>query len=160
MAKVVGTNVGNHCERALLRAIGRYDIRKLLVAASASRFGVLSEKERTEIFRDAQNNQKIYDDFETLIVENGRMKNLASFILEYNRRVQDAAVEVLKPSTLIPTFIWSEGSPRKSSNQVSFSSSSSGTPPSPMEVDTKVSNSSNLTSIFCSVLYYISIGSD
>lgn len=139
MSKVAGKKDNKCCERALLGAIGRYDIRKFLVAASASRYGVISEEERTEIFSTGQTNQKIYDDFQTLVVEKGRIKNLAAFILEYNGRVQDAALEVLKQSTLIPAFLTCEDCPQNKSSQVTSSNSSSGTPPSPMDVDTKVS---------------------
>ena len=139
MSATVARNGGDHCEAVLLGAIGRYDIKKFLVAASASRFGVISDEERTGIFRDAQNNQKIRDDFQSLIVGKGRLKSLAAFILDYNSHVQEAAQEVLKRLTLTSAGIESEVCPLKNRNRGSSFSSSSGTPPSPMDIDYQVS---------------------
>ena len=132
-------------ERVLLGAIRRYDISRLLVAASASRFEVISEEEKSEIIKNAQSDQrKMRKDFEALILEKDRLKHLASFILHFNRQVQDAALEVVSPvkrRTQPPANKYEFGCSHdfSDSQESSFSSGNSKTPPSPMDVDTKVS---------------------
>lgn len=134
-------NDHDRCERVLIAAIGRYDIKKFLVAASASRFEVISEGERKEIVGQAGSSEKMRESFEKLIVEKDRLKNLASFILDYNGRVQKAALAVLSPVKRPAPKLANKGgySSTEGEESASSSSSTSRTPPSPMDIDTKVS---------------------
>ena len=82
------TAVQSRSAERLLGAIRRYDISRLLAAASASHFEVISEKEKSEIIKNAQSDQrKMRKDFEALIREKDRLKHLASFILHFNSQV-------------------------------------------------------------------------
>ena len=150
----------------LFRAIERYDVKKLLKASSASSLEVISEEELHKLLKH-KNNQWIREEFKRLILENGRLKKFAGFILDYNNHVQNAALAVLQnesrsstdtklplPANACPTRNRWKGCPADPTDLVesddksginnycsqtsSWSSSNSRTPPSPMEVDTKV----------------------
>ena len=155
----------------LFRAIERYDIKKLLKASSSSSLGVISEEELHKLLTEHKSKQWMREEFKRLLLENGRLKNFAAFILDYNSHVQKAALAALQNESRfnaytstnlqLPTngnayvttnklkacppanrYIADDkciGSSQESSSAAS-SSSNSRTPPSPMEVDTKVSN--------------------
>ena len=155
----------------LFRAIERYDIKKLLKASSASCLGVISKEELHRLLKH-KNKQWVREEFKRLILENGRLKNFAAFILDYNNHVQKAVFAVLQnesrfstdtkltlPANAYPTRNRLKGCPADPADlaesddkscinnycsQTScWSSSNSRTPPSPMEVDTKVCNYCN-----------------
>ena len=147
----------------LFRAIERYDIKKLLKAGSNSSLGVISEEELHKLLKH-KSKQWMREEFKRLILENGRLKNFAAFILDYNSHVQKAALAALQNESRFntgtrlplpanaytrnklkgpPDFADDKGSNNCSQEYSSATSSSnSRTPPSPMEVDTKVSNAS------------------
>ena len=131
-------------ERTLINAIAKYDVKRLLGAAAVSNHGVITEEERKEIVERGQISQKVLcEKFEALIVENGRVQNFARFILEYNRRIQNAALAVLYPTGRIhPPTSSSVPSSTIIPSNTSQESCSSRTPPSPMDIDAKVCNCS------------------
>ena len=166
----------------LFRAIERYDVKKLLKASSASSLEVISEEELHKLLKH-KNKQWIREEFKRLILENGRLKSFAAFILDYNNHVQKAVFAVLQnesrfstdtklplPANACPTRNRLKGCPAdpidlaesddKScinnycSQMSSWSSSNSRTPPSPMEIDTKVCNAATYDfNLGC--IYYI-----
>jgi hypothetical protein len=161
------TGFGSGARDELFRAIERYDIKKLLKASSNSGLGVISEEELQELLKQ-KNKQRIREEFKRMILENGRLKNFAAFILGYNDPVQMAVLAVLqnessfnvdtklplpanacltlrnrdlKGCTANPVDNVELADDKNNCSQASsWSSSNSRTPPSPMEVDTKVRN--------------------
>ena len=107
----------------LFRSIGeRYDMRKLLKAASDSSLSVISEEELHQLLVEHQDQKMaLCEGLKKLMVkDDGRLKKFAQFILTYNDPVQKNALATIQQ------------------HHRSRSSSGSNTPPSPMDVDSKV----------------------
>ena len=139
----------------LFRTIERYDMRKLLKAASDSSLSVISEEELQQL-QDEHQNQKmaLCEGLKKLMVkDNGRLKKFAQFILAYNEHVQKTALATIQLLDGNQWSLWNSqnaapecsgsllSGPMRSLIQQrhrSRSSSGSNTPPSPMDVDSKV----------------------
>ena len=152
MAGTVSPFRRNDCVHELFRTIERYDIKKLLKAASNSSLGVIFEEELHQLLK-YKSKQLMREEFKRLILENDRLKNFVAFIMDYNGHVQKAAFAALQCESrlqLSPNiYTRSKGScppgpAAKSGNysqeSSSASSSNSRTPPSPMDVDNKVNS--------------------
>ena len=156
-----GATISNN-ERKLLSAIWKYDVERLLSAASTPIHAVISEKEKKEIVERGQSSQKrLCESFISLVLENGRTQNFARFILEYNRPSQDAALGVLYPAGRTPpppTSVISCSNACSSSDysQDGQDSSTSRTPPSPMDIDTKVCRQLQSIIHYCGLLQAMS----
>ena len=150
MAGTVSPFRRNDCVQELFRTIERYDIKKLLKAASNSSLGVLFEEELHQLLRH-KSKQSMREEFRRLILENDRLKNFVAFITDYNGHVQKAAFAVLQRETRLqlsaaknkgcPSYpVVPKGGINHTDGQElsSTSSSNSRTPPSPMEVDTNL----------------------
>lgn len=146
----------------LFRSIERYDMRKLLKAASDSDLSVLSGEEMYQLIQQ-QNELPICDGLKKLIIkDSGRLKRFAQFILDYNSHVQNtvlATIQLLdgnqQGSRRIATAPAEQCSTRGEAGSLlpgpfrraliqhqhrSRSSSGSNTPTSPMDVDSKVNS--------------------
>lgn len=135
----------------LYQAIDRYDIEKLIDAASVSDWRVISKEEKREVEKKSSK-QRMCEHFIKLLVERGRVKQFAGFILQYNSLIQNAALALLaKVSSGAGTAdsrkeasCSSTISPPCSEKSYTFreerrkSSSSSTSCMSPMEIETKV----------------------
>ena len=91
-------------ELELFRSIKRYDIDDLIEAASVSEdWYVISKEEKIEIKSQNSKRDSMREHFKKLIIENGRVTQLANFILRYNSPAQNAALAVLKVSHTVDT---------------------------------------------------------
>ena len=134
----------------LFRTIERYDMKKLLKAASDWKPRVISDEEMHQLI-EHQNRTKRCEHLKGMIMGNGRLKEFINFILAYNGHVQKAALATLQllgdsqssvSNTNAECSTHSECYPLPGpirdliqQQHGSRSSSGSNTPPSPMEVD-------------------------
>ena len=142
----------------LFRTIGeRYDMKKLLKAASDSSLSVISEEELHQLLVEHQNQKMaLCEGLKKLMVkDNGRLKKFAQFILAYNNHVQKTALATIQLLDGNQWSLWNTNAVEYSTHSEAYplpgpmrqliqhhhrsgSSSGSNTPPSPMDVDSKV----------------------
>lgn len=93
MASILAKNNSQYL-REVFRVVESYDLEKLLNDAVTSL--IISSRERKEIVDHVHSKTEMWDKFQKLVLERGRLTDFVSFILDYDnrvhRRVQDAAV--------------------------------------------------------------------
>ena len=144
----------------LFRSIERYDMKKLLKAASDSHLSVISVEEMRHLIQQ-QNKMPICEGLKKLIMkDNGRLKRFAHFILAYNDHVQNTVLATIQLLDGNQGSCWNTTAPAEQcsthseagsplpgpfraliqQHHRSRSSSGSNTPTSPMDVDSKVNS--------------------